>query len=98
MSDDLGPGPYNLGTGVGVSIGEVVERVGRLLGRALTVEHDPARVRPEAGEVDRLIADNRAFQAATAWRPQVSLDEGLALTLEAMRRDPEVDAPSAYVV
>src|SRR5215207_11609316 len=46
-----------LGTGVSVSIGEIVERVGALLGRELTVETDPARVRPRLSEVQLLLSD-----------------------------------------
>jgi dTDP-glucose 4,6-dehydratase len=96
-AEALGPGPYNLGTGVGVSIGEVVERVGRRLGRRLVVERDPTRTRPPDGEVDRLVADNQAFRQATGWAPRVSLDEGLDRTIDAIRGDPAPDA-TTYVV
>src|SRR3954462_6262168 len=43
-----------LGTNHDVSVGELVEKVGEILGRALSVEEDAARVRPAASEVERL--------------------------------------------
>jgi nucleoside-diphosphate-sugar epimerase len=83
---ELGLGPYNLGTGHSISIADLVNGVSRLLGRDLDVENDAARVRPPSGEVDRLTADNRRFQAATGWRPRTDLTEGLAETIEYFRK------------
>jgi NAD dependent epimerase/dehydratase len=71
-----------LGTGSDVSIGELVELVAAVVGRELQVEHDPARVRPPNSEVMRLISDPALALELTGWRPQVSLQEGLARTLE----------------
>jgi UDP-glucose 4-epimerase len=72
---------YNSGTGTAVSIGEIVEKVRRLTGSRKPVEVEGARVRPEHSEVQRLVADARRFATATDWRPQVSLEEGLARTV-----------------
>src|SRR5215204_3341200 len=70
-----------LGTGVSVSIGEIVERVGALLGRELTVETDPARVRPRLSEVQLLLSDASLARDLTGWAPTIDLDEGLARTI-----------------
>jgi NAD dependent epimerase/dehydratase len=71
-----------LGTGSDVSIGELVELIALVVGRELHVEHDPARVRPPNSEVMRLISDPKLAFELTGWRCQVSLQEGLARTLE----------------
>ncbi len=75
----------NLGSGREVSIGELAERVIKLIGKPVRIEADESRMRPERSEVMRLIADNRKAAALLGWIPTVSLEEGLALTIEWMR-------------
>jgi hypothetical protein len=70
-----------LGTGEDVSVGEIVERVGAILGRELTVETDPARVRPAQSEVQLLLSDPSLARELTGWTPAVGVDEGLARTV-----------------
>lgn len=67
----------NLGTGVGVSIGDVVRTIGDVLGRQLDVELDAQRVRPEKSEVLRLISDNSKARRLLDWSPAYSLDAGI---------------------
>jgi nucleoside-diphosphate-sugar epimerase len=71
-----------LGAGSDVSIGDLVDLIATIVGRELTVEHDPARVRPPSSEVMRLISNPARMQELTGWSCQVSLQEGLARTLE----------------
>jgi NAD dependent epimerase/dehydratase len=87
-----------LGTGSDVSIGELVEQVAAVVGRELHVEHDPARVRPPNSEVMRLISDPRLAFELTGWRPQVSLQEGLARTLEWMTANEGRFRSDQYVI
>jgi NAD dependent epimerase/dehydratase len=70
-----------LGTGESVSVGEIVELVGELLGTALEVETDAARVRPEASEVRVLVSDPSRARELLGWEPSVPLREGLERTL-----------------
>ena len=72
----------NLGVGEGVSIGELVKRIGKLLGRKLAVRKDPNRVRPPASEVMRLISNNAKAKSLMGWAPTVDLDTGLKATIE----------------
>jgi NAD dependent epimerase/dehydratase len=72
----------NLGSGHEVSIGEVAERVLRLLGRELPIELDEQRVRPPASEVERLIADTAKAKRLLGWEPTVELEQGLQRTIE----------------
>jgi NAD dependent epimerase/dehydratase len=71
-----------LGTGTDVSIGELVEIVGELLGKELSVELDDERVRPPASEVQRLISSPALAAELTGWRPAIDLREGLLETIE----------------
>jgi nucleoside-diphosphate-sugar epimerase len=73
-----------LGTGHDVSIGEVVELIGAVLGRELSVTHDNSRVRPAASEVERPVSDPALAAELTGWRPQVDLQDGLAQTIDWM--------------
>lgn len=72
----------NLGFGSEISIGDLVELVGEVVGRSLAVAHDAVRDRPEASEVDRLLCDNRLALELLGWRPSVDLRDGLRSTLE----------------
>jgi dTDP-glucose 4,6-dehydratase len=54
----------------------------RMVDRPVDMLADAARLRPEGSEVLRLLSDNSLARQRLGWRPQVSLDEGLALTVE----------------
>jgi nucleoside-diphosphate-sugar epimerase len=76
-----------LGTGVDVSVGDLVDLVGSLLGKELAVETDPARVRPPRSEVERLISAPALAAELTGWRPTVELREGVARTIGWIERE-----------
>jgi len=87
-----------LGTGVDVSVGELVDLVGDLLGRELTVEVDPQRLRPAASEVMRLISSPRLALELTGWSPQVDLREGLRRTIEWIDSHASAGRIAEYVI
>jgi dTDP-glucose 4,6-dehydratase len=75
----------NIGRGEDLTIGELVERIGRLIGRAIEVEVDERRVRPAASEVGRLLAGTALARELWGWEPRYSLDDGLAETIAWVR-------------
>ena len=72
---------FNSGSGTETSIAEVVSIVGDILGIDPEVEPEDERMRPDASEVMRLVADATALRDATGWAPAVSLRDGLAGTV-----------------
>lgn len=67
---------YNVATGAATSLLDVLRSLANLpdVRLPLQVGHEPER----AGDVRHSLGDNRKLIAASQWRPQVSLDEGLA--------------------
>jgi len=87
-----------LGTDHDVSVGDLVDTVGELLGRELHVETDPARVRPEGSEVMRLISSPKLAGELMGWEPQIDLRDGLARTIEWIERSRARFRPEHYVI
>src|SRR5262249_4709360 len=71
----------NIGRGEDLSIGELVELIGRRLGRPLRVQTDDDRIRPAASEVERLVAGTSLARRLWGWQPQYSLARGLDETI-----------------
>lgn len=77
--------PVNIGNGNDISIGELFDKLKRISGSCADLEHDETRVRPEKSEVLRLLCDYKLASSTLGWKPSVSLDEGLTLTLDWVR-------------
>ncbi len=88
----------HIGTGVGVTIGEIVRLAGEILGRELEVEVDEQRVRPDASEVQRLVCDASAARELLGWEPEVSLRDGLERTADWIERNLKRYRPDVYAV
>jgi nucleoside-diphosphate-sugar epimerase len=88
----------NVGSGREISIGELVELLGVVTGNHPEVVTDEDRLRPAGSEVDRLLCDHSAATELTGWMPQVSLEEGLALTVEWVRENLDALAVDGYQV
>jgi len=87
-----------LGTNHDVSVGDLVDMVAEVLGRELTVETDPARVRPDKSEVERLISDPQLARELLDWEPTVDLREGLARTIDWIERNVHRYRVDHYVI
>lgn len=62
---------FNLGTGKGCSVRELVSAVARRSNGRLTINRAPRR----AGDAPILVADNRKASELLGWRPRLGLDE-----------------------
>jgi UDP-glucose 4-epimerase len=74
-------GALNIGTGVETAIGDLVRRLCSLAGYAAEPRREPL----PPGEVARSALDNTLAGDRLGWRPTVSLDDGLARTLDSFR-------------
>jgi len=72
----------NLGTGQGISIGDLARLIMKVVGREVPVVEDAERVRPEASEVRLLVASAEVARRVLGWKPEVSLTEGLRRVTE----------------
>ena len=74
--------PYNAGSGVAVTIGEVVDLVRSLTRCRKAVVRDEQRLRPMRSEVRELLADASSLRELTGWRPRVSVKDGLSRSID----------------
>lgn len=68
-----------------VSIGELFDMICRIAEVEARVETDSVRVRPEKSEVGILLADNTKAKSLLGWEPLITLEDGLARTVDWMR-------------
>jgi GDP-4-dehydro-6-deoxy-D-mannose reductase len=74
---------YNVCSGRGYSVREIVERLVALATRPLRIVVDPALVRPV--DVPSFVGDATKLRAATGYEPEYSLDDTLSAALEDAR-------------
>ena len=76
----------HLGTGREVSIGDVVEMAGKVVGHPLEVIQEDQRTRPPASEVMRLLSDPSKAAEHLGWTAEIDLEAGLRRTAEWLQR------------
>jgi UDP-glucose 4-epimerase len=74
-------GPVNVGTGVETDVNALAERLRAVAGSRSELGHGPAK----PGEQRRSVVDCQRAAAAFGWRPETTLDAGLARTVEYFR-------------
>jgi dTDP-glucose 4,6-dehydratase len=72
---------FNLGTNEEIKIGELAQKIIKMVGKPVKVVVDPVRLRPEGSEVTRLLSDNTSARETLGWNPEVDLDRGLEKTI-----------------
>jgi UDP-glucose 4-epimerase len=75
-------GTYNVGSGQGHTLNEVLALAQRITGAAINTLHKPAR----DGDVRGVVLDVSRIRSALGWQPRINLDEGLRLTWEWLQR------------
>jgi len=77
------PPIVNIGSGVAVSLSEIVRRLEDALGQPVPVVHRAGRV----VDVKRNVLDISRARATLGWTPEIRLEEGLARTVRWWRHD-----------
>ena len=80
-----------------ISIGELVETIGRRLGRTIRVESDEQRSAPAASEVERLLAGTDLAQRLWGWQPRYTLEQGLDETIAWVEKNLHRFRVDAYI-
>ena len=73
----------NIGSNFEISIREVAELTGKVMGADITISSENKRLRPAKSEVDRLYADTTKARKLTGWKPEFGGLDGFA---EGLRR------------
>ncbi len=74
---------YNLASGHGIKIRELVEQLRARSGVAIELRVDPARLRPS--DVEVLVGDSSKFRSETGWEPRIPLERTLSDLLDYWR-------------
>ncbi|MDP3150341.1 MAG: NAD-dependent 4,6-dehydratase LegB [Ignavibacteria bacterium] len=88
----------NIGMKNEITVGDLVNKIARLLHVDLEIVTEEQRVRPENSEVERLFCDNNKLITNTNWNPDYDLDSGLADTIEWLKINIEAYKTNIYNV
>lgn len=72
----------NIGSGREISIGDLAGLIARLMGKDISIQTGPERIRPDKSEVERLLAANEKASRLLGWKPSCTLEEGLQNTIQ----------------
>jgi GDP-4-dehydro-6-deoxy-D-mannose reductase len=72
---------YNVATGTGYALVAVLERLQRMVGWRVSVEHDPGLARQS--DITHLVGDGSRIRSATGWAPRFTFDRTLQDLLDA---------------
>jgi len=72
----------NLGSGQGISIGDLAEKIIALIGRDVEILFDATRIRLQNPHIGQLVADVTKASELLGWQSETSLDTGLERTIE----------------
>ncbi len=81
LSEEVPPGPFNIGTGHETTVNELYATIAKELGSADKAELSPAR----PGEVERSCLDASLAGRELGWQPEYNLSAGIKETVEWFR-------------
>jgi len=86
----------NIGSGNGVSMGDLATLVLETMGVEKEISEEKERLRPPQSEVMELVCDNRKAKNILGWEPQIPLTEGLRQTIDFYRQNVDKYKPHIY--
>jgi len=86
----------NLGTGQEILIGDIAKQIASLINRDIRILTDEKRLRPGSSEVHQLCCNNTKAERLLAWKPKISLDEGLRQTIDWLKKSDNLEDPTGY--
>ena len=82
LADSSLPGPYNIGTGYGVSVNEIHHVLSKLIPTAKPAEYGP----PRAGDIPKIWLDVTAAKNDLGWQAKTSFQDGIWKTVDWFRQ------------
>ena len=86
----------NIATQREISIGVLAEKIIRQINPSARIVCDEERLRPENSEVNRLLGSNEKIKKLTSWIPKYTLEEGIAETIEWIRKNMDMYKADIY--
>ncbi len=71
----------NVGMNSGISMGELLKEIMKIMAVDLPVVSEEKRIRPENSEVERLVCNNEKLLNGSSWKPEYGLKQGLSETI-----------------
>lgn len=84
---------YNIGTGKGTSLNELIEKINLVLGKNIKPIHGEIA----AGEIDEIIADTYLAEKELGFKAEVNLDSGLKKTIDWMKKKGLKQSQKSYI-
>ncbi len=91
-ADSLIGEEVNIATQAEISIGDLAEKIIRMINPEARIITESARKRPENSEVQRLLGANAKLFNACGWKPERTLDEALSDTIEWFKKNKDLQA------
>ena len=88
----------NIGMNSEISIGDLANKIGQLLGIDLSFEIENERIRPKNSEVERLVCSNTKLLNNTSWSPNYNLKSGLIETINWFKENGDFTKSKIYNV
>lgn len=85
-------GTFNIGSGAGVALGDIVRQIGAIIGRPELVEVKPSSGAPGVPAVR--VSDTTRIRTEVGWAPRHDLAGGLERTIEWWRAHPRASDPA----
>lgn len=74
-------GVFNVGTGTGLSLRQILHEIAKVVGREPSVTWLPSR----SFDVPRIVLDAKKLKAVTDWQCQTTIEDGVAITADWLR-------------
>jgi len=88
----------SVGTGVGYTVGEIVNIIQDIIGTTKDVVEDSTRIRPENSEVFKLICDNRKAKELLDWQPTLTMKEGIVHAVDFIKNNFSKFDSNTYII
>lgn len=86
----------NIGSGKEISMGDLVQKIIKIVGNPVELNVDEQRIRPGKSEVERLLCSNSKALELTGWSPKTSLTDGLNKTVNWISKNLDRYKPDIY--